>query len=107
MVVLRFNQQMQMITLDRVVHDTKAMPDTGCGQRCSEPAHEPWPTQGRDAASQSDRHVHRNTCGDGFALPMHDARSFATRPTRTVTWPTTTRVVTHRIERQLFELSHL
>ena len=29
MVVLGFDQQMQMITLDRVMHDPKAVPDTG------------------------------------------------------------------------------
>ena len=40
---------------------------------------------------------------DVLARPVHDPRSQSARPTRAVTRSTATRVITHRIERELFE----
>ena len=51
--------------------------------------------------------MHRNTRRDRLALPMHDAWSLATWPPGAVAWSTTPGVITHRIERELFELSRL
>src|SRR5262249_28498330 len=94
---------MQMIALDRVVHDTKTVPDTGLGQRCTESTHEPRLTQGRHAASQTNCHMNRNTCGDALAWSVHHPWSDATRATGAEAGSTATRVITRSIERELFE----
>ena len=46
-VVVRFDQQMQVIALNRVVHDPEAVPNAGLAQARAEPTHEPRLTQRR------------------------------------------------------------
>ncbi len=70
---LCFDQKMQVITLDRVVHHPEAVPDAGLAQRHSKPTHEPGLAQAWDAAAQPDRHVLWKAGDDAFALAVHHA----------------------------------
>ncbi len=98
---LRLDQQMHVIALDRVVHDTEAVADAGFAQGGTEPSHEPRLTERRYIASQADRHMHRHTRDDALALPVHDPWSYPTRPTGAVARSATTRAIAHRVEREL------
>ncbi len=102
-VATRFDQQMQVVALDRIVHHTETVPHAGLSQGGPEPSHEPRLPQRGYAASQPDRHMHRHAGDDRLARSVHDAWPNAARPTRTVARPTTTRVVASRIERELFD----
>ncbi len=46
--------------------------------------------------------MNRNPGKDALSIPVHDPWSYPARPTGAMAWSATARVISHRIERELF-----